>query len=170
MTGRCVSEPGHKPRIGDDELDWQPDERRYGPRPWARRLLVQALYQWRVTDAEYADVSAQFSASPDMTRADHDYFLEALQAITSSPQALIAAIDAQLDRPWVQLDPVEQSVLLLGAYELQQRLDIPYRAVINEAVELSHTFGAEGGHKYVNGVLDKIAAEARAIEVQAAKG
>ena len=69
----------------------------------------------------------------------------------------------------MQLDPVEQSVLLLGAYELQQRLDIPYRAVINEAVELSHTFGAEGGHKYVNGVLDKIAVEARSIEVQAAK-
>lgn len=164
-----MSEPGIKPRIRDDELDWQPDERRYGPRPWARRLLIQALYQWRVTDAEHADVSAQFSASPDMARADQAYFLEALQAIITSPQALIASIDAKLDRPWVQLDPVEQSVLLLGAYELQQRLDIPYRSVINEAVELSHTFGAEGGHKYVNGVLDKIAAEARDVEIQATK-
>lgn len=164
-----MSEPGIKPRIRDDELDWQPDERRYGPRPWARRLLVQALYQWRVTDAEHADVSAQFSASPDMARADQAYFVETLQAIITSPQSLIATIDAKLDRPWVQLDPVEQSVLLLGAYELQQRLDIPYRSVINEAVELSHTFGAEGGHKYVNGVLDKIAAEARDVEIQATK-
>lgn len=158
------------PRIRDDEADWAPDERRYGPRPWARRLLVQALYQWRVTEAEFADVSAQFSASADMGRADQAYFVDTLQAITSNPQPLIAAVDAQLDRPWVQLDPVEQSILLLGAFELLQRLEIPYRAVINEAVELSHLFGAEGGHKYVNGVLDRIAADARAIEVKAARG
>ncbi|MEQ8954730.1 MAG: transcription antitermination factor NusB [Gammaproteobacteria bacterium] len=129
----------------------------------ARRLMVQAIYQWLLADSTRDELLAQYRED-NPSKVDWDFFSEGTSTVITSLQELEALISPQLDRELKSLDPVEKALLLLGTFELQQRIDIPYRVVINEYVDLAKLFGATDGHKYINGVLDKIAAELRAPE------
>ena len=135
----------------------------------ARQLALQALYQWHVTRQDSAEIGAQFVAEQDLRQAEVDYFHELLKNIALHHKELDALFTPLLDRPLNEVDPVECTILRIGAYELQHRPDIPYRVVINEAVELAKIFGGTDGHKYVNGVIDKTAADLRPTEVEAAR-
>ena len=129
----------------------------------ARRYAMQALYQWQVGRQDIDDIERQFKADYDMSNVDVEYLHELLQA-TRRAEALEALSAPLLDRPVRELDPVERAILLIGTYELNDRPDVPYRVVINEAVRLAKTFGALEGYKYVNGVLDKLAGRLRPRE------
>ena len=136
----------------------------------ARHHAVQALYQWQMTGQDVGDVVGQFLASQDGAKFEVDYFRDLLRGIAINLDALDASLQPHVDRPIAQIDPVERAILRLGAYELAHHPEVPYRVVINEAVELAKVFGAEEGHKYVNGVLDKVARTLRAPEVGTARG
>lgn len=132
----------------------------------ARRLTVQALYQWLVNETAPDTVLKEFREMPDgLGRADPEYFSELLRGTVQEAATLTTMIVPHIDRPLNQLDPVEYAVLLLGAYELAHRPEVPWRVVVNEAVNLAKVFGAEDGYKFVNGVLDRIARAARPDEV-----
>lgn len=135
-----------------------------GKRSWARRCAAQALYQWQMTGQEPAIIANEFLADQDLLKADPEYFRELVHETPKCVAEIDAALEPFLDRPLVQVDPVEQAILRIGGYELIQRPDIAYRIVINEAVELAKLFGAEQGHRFVNGVLDKLAHVARPAE------
>jgi N utilization substance protein B len=130
----------------------------------ARKLAMQALYQWQLTQQSAAEIQKQFLESEESAGVDRDHFEELLGKTIAQHDALEAALAPFLDRPLDQLDPVETAILLIGMYELRERLDIPYRVVINEAVDLCKRFGATDAHKYVNAVLDRAARELRAAE------
>jgi len=130
----------------------------------ARSHAVQALYQWQVTGQDLGSIIDQFLAEQDPRRFDVDYFSELVRGVPTSLSRLDEALGRHLDRPVGQVDLVERAILRLATYELVQHPEIPYRVVINEAVELAKTYGAEQGHRYVNGVLDKLAREQRALE------
>ena len=138
-------------------------------RSLSRKLAMQALYQWQLTGQSAAELRNQYSAEEGFADADAEYFRELVEQVTESVAALDASLGELIDRPVAQLDPVERAVLLIGLYELGQRLDVPYRVVINEGVELAKRFGATEGHKFVNAVLDRAARTLRAAE-QAAAG
>lgn len=134
----------------------------------ARRLTMQALYQWLVNETSPDVLLKQFREQPEgLGRADPEYFSELLRGTVEHAAALLELIRPQLDRPVEQLDPVEHAVLLLGAYELQFRPEVPWKVVVNESVSLAKAFGAEDGFKFVNGVLDKLARVTRAAEIGA---
>jgi N utilization substance protein B len=137
-------------------------------RSLARERAMQALYQWQMTGQNLADIEQQFLAEQDMKNVDKSYFKELLHEVPKRIDEFDALSKDLLSRPIEQVDPVERAILRIGLYELKQRLDIPYRVVINEAVELAKSFGAEQGHKFVNGTLDKAAQSLRAVEVKAA--
>jgi len=138
-------------------------------RNWARRFAMQALYQWQLTQQDIGLINAQFLTEQETGKADLEYFQELLQQTPLRLEAIDAALDPYLDRPLAQIDPVERAILWLAGYELLYRTDVPYRVVINEAVELSKTFGAEQGHRFINGVLDKAAHQLRQDEISAAR-
>jgi N utilization substance protein B len=131
----------------------------------ARRIAVQALYQWQMAGQDLKEIEQQFLASEESVGADLDYFHQLLHQVPARLDALDRHLAALLDRPIPEVDPVERAILRLGAYELAFCPEIPFRVVINEAVELAKTFGAEQGHRYVNGVLDRLAHQLRAGEV-----
>jgi N utilization substance protein B len=133
----------------------------------ARRFALQALYQWQLTGQDVGVVEEQFLADEALAKADVGLFVDLLHGVPGRLRELDAALAPLLDRPIGQIDPVERAVLRIGAFELSQHLDIPYRVVINEAVELAKVFGAEQGHRYVNGVLDKLAQRLRRQEASA---
>ena len=126
-----------------------------GARTRSRELVVQALYQAQLTGHDKFELLRQFHERPEYSRVDKRYFDELLNAICDTGATLKKKLQDYADRPVAQLDPVELAVLLIGYYELESRSDVPYRAVINESVNLSKRFGAEDGHKYVNAVLDR---------------
>jgi transcription antitermination protein NusB len=133
----------------------------------ARKLAMQALYQWQLTGQEAdaaAELGVQYAASEDYAGADAEYFTDLVQNGIARNTELDAILGSYADRPVSQIDPVERAILWLGLYELIARLDVPHRVVINEAVELAKKFGATDGHKYINALLDKAARERR-IEV-----
>jgi N utilization substance protein B len=132
----------------------------------ARRCAVQALYQWQITAHDVEDIYQQFMLERNMTKVDVAMFKELLSGVTRELEKLDASIQPYLDRDISEVDPVERAVLRLGTYELMYKPDVPYRVVINEALEAVKTFGAEQGHRYVNGVLDKVAQQLRQPEVQ----
>ncbi|MEM6985467.1 MAG: transcription antitermination factor NusB [Pseudomonadota bacterium] len=133
----------------------------------ARRLAIQALYQWDLTGDGIADIVEQCMArEPGRMAVDYEYFDAMVRGVATSISSLDARYEPFLDRPTEQLDPIERAVLRAGAWEFENRLDIPYRVVINEAVDLAKVFGAEDGHKYINGVLDKLARHVRVAETQ----
>jgi N utilization substance protein B len=138
-----------------------------GARRRARELIVQALYQKQLTGYDAAELIKQFKARDEYQRADTAYFDEMLPVICEEQTELEAKIGELADRPTSQLDPVELAVLLLGFFELGSRQDVPYRVVIDESINLAKRFGAEGGHKYVNAVLDKAAKKLRPAEASA---
>lgn len=130
----------------------------------ARKLAMQALYQWQLTQQSAADIGKQFLEDEESAGVDREHFSELLGRSIAQHAELEAALTPYLDRPLAQLDPVETAILLIGMYELRERVDIPYRVVINEAVDLCKRFGATDAHKYVNAVLDRAARELRAAE------
>ncbi|MCR4298172.1 MAG: transcription antitermination factor NusB [Gallionella sp.] len=130
----------------------------------ARELALQGVYQWRITAGEEAQIEKQMHEEKNLGRYDKELFSKLLRGTLSQHANLEALLAPCLDRPLAELSPVEFSVLLLGAFELSQHLEVPYKVVINEAVELAKTFGGTDGHKYVNGVLDKLAPKMRAPE------
>ena len=130
----------------------------------ARRLTLQGLYQWQLSGAPAREIAAELTASQNTKDTDIEYFEELLSGIVAAGADLETLFAPHLDRPAAQLDPIERGILLLSTYELKQRLDVPYRVVLNEAVELAKAFGAEESHKYINAVLDKTAAGLRKAE------
>ena len=133
----------------------------------SRRRALQALYAWQLSDSPIERVLEQFRHEQDMEVADLDYFEDLLQGVARHVEVLDEALKPFVDREVGQIDPIERAALRLAAYELKYRPDVPYRVVINEAIETTKRFGADQGHTYVNGVLDKAAAEWRATEFNA---
>jgi N utilization substance protein B len=133
-------------------------------RSMARKLAMQALYQWQLTGQSAADINLQFLASEDIEGADREYFTQLVKGCVGQSEKINATIKPFIDRPLDQLDPVETAILMIGMYELTNRLEIPFRVVINEGVDLTKRFGATDAHKYVNAVLDRAAREIRASE------
>ncbi len=138
-----------------------------GARTRARELMVQALYQKQIAGHATAELTAQFHEQAAYQRVDKEYFDELFPAISNSQHEIEKKIDDLIDRPLEQLDPVELAILLIGVYELESRLDIPYRVVINESVNLAKRFGSIEGHKYINACLDVAAKSLRETEVRA---
>ena len=135
-----------------------------GARTRARELLVQALYQKQIAGHECTELLDQFHEQAAYERVDQAFFDEALPHICKSQPQLEQTIDGLIDRPLEQLDPIELSVLLIGVYELESRIDVPYKVVINEGVNLAKRFGALDGHKYINACLDVAAQSLRSVE------
>jgi len=133
----------------------------------SRQFAVQALYSWLLTGQSITDVEVHFISEHDMEDADVSYFQEILHFVAGQKMALVDHMEGFLSRSFSDVDPVEQAILLLGVFELEQRKDIPYRVSINESVECAKIFGAEDGHKFINGVMDKVAAKLREAEVKA---
>jgi N utilization substance protein B len=129
---------------------------------------MQALYQWQLGGQPWQDVFQQFAAQPEFGQADADYFRDALMQIAGSREDLDAELARHSEIVPAQLDPVEHAVLYLGLWELMKRPDVPYRVVINEAVEITRRFGATDGFKFVNAVLDRASKVHRAPERGAA--
>jgi transcription antitermination protein NusB len=138
-------------------------------RSLSRRLAMQALYQWQMTGQTFAELRHQFATEEEYADVDPEYFIALLQGVIDEAATLDARLGELIDRPVAQLDPVEHAVLLLGLHELEHRLDVPYRVVINESVELAKKFGATEGHKFINAVLDRAARVLRAAEQAAAR-
>jgi N utilization substance protein B len=132
----------------------------------ARKLAMQALYQWQLTQQTATEIKKQFLESEDSAGVDREHFEELVSGCIARHEELAAALKPFIDRPLEQLDPVETAILMIGMFELQQRVDVPYRVVINEAVDLTKRFGATDAHKYVNAVLDRAARELRTAERQ----
>ena len=145
-------------------------EKKSKPNIWARRkarrALVQAAYQWQFADADLAQLHEEF-AERALDKADEEFFLDILTRMIKHSDELDQMLTPLLDRPLDQLDMVERGVLRLAAVELSERIDIPYRVVIDEYVELTKTFGSADAHKFVNGVLDRLSAQHRELEVSA---
>lgn len=121
----------------------------------ARELAVQAVYSWQISKNDVADIEANFLTENKARRFDIVYFQQLLRGVTSSVSSIDAAISPHVDRPLDDVDPVEKSILRIAIYELKDSQDVPYRVVINEAIELAKSFAADDSHKFVNGVLDK---------------
>ena len=130
----------------------------------ARRLAVQALYQWQLGRQPAADLIAQFAATPEHSRVDPEYFRAALKAVCADHAGIDAEIARHSDIEPGRLDPVEHAILALGVWELMARPEIPYRVVINEGIELAKRFGATDGFRYVNAVLDRASRAYRGAE------
>ena len=133
----------------------------------ARHFALQGLYQWSMTQANLAEIEAEFRVDNDFSHVDGDYYHALLTGVVERAEALDHSFASLLDRPLDELDPVERALLRLGAFELQERIDVPYRVVINEAVALAKKFGATDSFRYVNGVLDRLAREYRQVEITA---
>jgi len=138
-----------------------------GSRHKARRAAVQALYQWQLTGQAPGDIERHFILGHEMDGVDMDYFHQLVCEIPLHKGELDDHIAPLLDRKLTEVDPVELACLRLGAYEFEFHPEIPYRVVLNEAVELAKTFGAEDGHKYVNAILDRVAHKLRPHELAA---
>ena len=135
----------------------------------ARRRALQAVYAWQLSQSPVEKVIENFRAEQDMDVADLEYFEALVRGVAEHAGPIDAVLARYIDRDVAQVDPIERAVLRIAGYELAHRLDVPYRVVINEAIETTKRFGAEQGHTYVNGVLDRAAAEWRAAEIQGAR-
>jgi len=135
-------------------------------RYFARRFALQALYQWEVAQTPIAILEMEFLTKPDILRSDTSYFREILRGVIQRCEELDKYMEPFLERPIANLNYIELAVLRLAIYELSQRYDVPYRVVINEALELTKQFGTVEGYKFVNGVLDKVAKVLRADEIK----
>jgi len=135
-----------------------------GAKSLARKLAMQAIYRWQINDAPWQDLVSEFATEEGMDRADGEYFRELVQGVCDASKTLDAELAGFMDRGPNLLDPIEHAVLLIGAFELKSRPEIPFRVVINEGVSLAKRFGATDGHKFVNAVLDRAARTLRPNE------
>ena len=133
----------------------------------SRELATQGLYQWLLSNAPSGEIDAQLRGALGYDKADKELLDAILHGVIREHTTLVEALTPSLDRPIDQLSPVERAVLLIATFELTHHVETPYRVIINEAVELAKTFGGSDGYKYVNGVLDKLAAKLRPAETQA---
>ncbi len=137
-----------------------------GSRHKARRAAVQALYQWQLTRQDPAEIERHFLLDRDMKDVDLEYFHQLIREVPRHQHELDDYLTPHLDRDIEEVDPVERAILRLGVYEFEFHREIPGKVVLNEAVELAKTFGAEHGHKYVNAILDKVATRLRPHELR----
>lgn len=135
----------------------------------ARQYALQALYQWQLSDAAIKEIELDFLVHYIKQKTDLDYFKELIHQVPKQHDELDQHMVPFLSRPIKELDPIELAILRLAIYELAKRIDIPYRVVINEALELTKKFGSVEGFKFVNGVLDQVAKQLRADEIKAVK-
>ena len=131
----------------------------------ARKLAVQALYQWLMTVAPIYEIEAQYCTENDLSRFDVEYFKYLLNGVTKNIVDVEACFKPYLDRDIESLNPIEHTVLRISTFELLYCLDLPYRVILDESVSLTKTFGSQDGHKYVNGVLHHVAQKVRKIEI-----
>jgi N utilization substance protein B len=136
------------------------------PRRRAREFIVQGLYQWQVGDQDAAAIQVQAEGVAGFDKADNELYSTLLAQTRQNAEALKLDLAPHIDRTWNEVSPIERCILLLGACELKLHPETPYRVIINEAIELAKTFGGTDGHKFVNGVLDKLAAVLRATEMR----
>ena len=134
----------------------------------ARHYGMQALYQWHMAGTSLSIIEAEFRDDYDFAHVDGEYFHALVHEIPSCIDELEDILEPLLDRKMDDLDPIERTLLRMGTFELSKRIDVPYKVVINEAVSLAKKFGATDGHKYINGVLDKVARALRRVEIDAA--
>jgi len=136
----------------------------------SREFALQGLYQWQLAGTDPVTIAAQLGEDGDFGKGDAEYFTRLLDGAIAGAAEMEQRISPLLDRAYKSLSPVERGILLLAGYEFMHCPEVPYRVVINEAIELAKSFGGTDGHKYVNGVLDRMAAQLRAPEVQAGRG
>ncbi|RCU45240.1 MULTISPECIES: transcription antitermination factor NusB [Corallincola] len=122
----------------------------------ARRIALQAIYQWQMTNDSIADIELQYVTDNDPAVVDFDYFRDLLSGVASRLSELDAKLADFVSRPFAEVDQIDKAILRLGAYELMHRNDVPYRVVINEGIELAKSFASDDSHKFINGVLDKL--------------
>ena len=146
------------------------DPQKKSPRRRSRELALQGLYQWQLTGKDTVMIATELAEHEEFTKADVPYFRTLLNGAIERAGELDAAMTPFLDRATTELSPIERGILLISGYELMSELEVPYRVVINEGIELAKAYGGTDGHKYVNGVLDKLAARFREIEVTANRG
>ena len=135
----------------------------------ARETAVQALYQWQITGQSLSKIEQQFIEEERLKNVQKSYFVELFHGVPKQLDAIDQTLTKFVDRPVEKIDPVERAILRISTYELMNRLDVPYRVVINEGVNLAKRFGAEESHKYINGVLDKVAQQHRGLEINSRK-
>lgn len=157
------AKPGARPSLSD--VDDEGKKKKLSERQKARRMLLQALYQWEMAKAPVNEIMAEFLVYYQ-GKIDRAFFREVFPQVVAHVAELDEQMSPWLDRELTALDPIELSLLRLGMYELAHRIDIPYKVVINEAVELAKVFGATDSHKYINGVLDRAARDLRALELR----
>jgi N utilization substance protein B len=138
------------------------------PRRRAREFLIQGLYQAQVGGQDAAAIQVQAESVQGFDKVDRELYDALLADTLANREALVADLSSHIDRPWHEVSPIERSILLLGACELKLHLETPYRVIINEAIELAKIYGGTDGHKFVNGVLDKLAAVLRTTELRKA--
>lgn len=154
--------------MNQKEIHANPNKNRT-PRHRAREFALQGLYQWLLNNEDAGAIDAHIREAHGFDKADAEHFDALLRGTIREVATLREGLSPLIDRPLTELSPIEHAVLLIGAYELKHHLEIPYKVVINEAVELTKSFGGIDGHKYVNGVLDKLAGSLRGAEVKAGK-
>jgi len=137
------------------------------PRRRSREFALQALYQWQLAQQSWGELEQQYKIAEGFDKADAALFKAIVVGAIGNAEPLAAALTPHLDRGWNEVSPIERAILLIGGFELMHMPETPYRVIINEAIELAKSFGGTDGHKYVNGVLDKLAAIARAEEIAA---
>jgi len=130
----------------------------------ARSYAIQALFEWLMSGNNLESIKIRFLDNYNFKKTDTTYFSKLLTGVSTKHEKLDHLISTYLDRPIKELDPIELCILRMAAFELTEQLDVPYKVIINEAVELTKKFGVTGGHKYVNGVLDKAAKKLRVHE------
>lgn len=133
----------------------------------ARKCAVQALYQWQMTGQNLNTIEQHFLEEDRLKGAQRSYFDEIFRGVPKNLDKIDEVLSAYVDRPVEKVDPVERAILRIGAYELLYRLETPYRVILNEGINLAKCYGAEGSHKYVNGILDKVAQQQRQVEIAA---
>lgn len=151
-------QPGQGEEIVEKEVQ-------VSPRTQSRRVALQALYQWQMTNETNLEIIKQFNEDGLLEGLEFDFFKELLSEVSSSHEVLDALYADYLDRSVARIDPVERAIMRMGVYELKAKIEIPYKVIINESVELAKRFGAEESHKYVNGILDKVSKQLRAEEM-----
>lgn len=142
----------------------KPKKNNFKARQRARRFAMQAIYQWQLTQHTFSEIEKQFLAQEEMVSVDTAYFCDLVRGIIENHPALDEQLQVFLDRPLKELDLVECAILRLAAFELCHQPELPYKVILNEAIELAKCFGATDGHKYVNGILHQVAQKVRPLE------